>query len=64
MEKLMKPMEIAAILGVSVWTVYEEIKAGKLGAYCVGGRYRISSQMLQEYLRRNQKRKGPAYVHS
>jgi excisionase family DNA binding protein len=42
--------EIAERLRVSHMTVYRWIKAGKLGAYKLGGEFRITEQDIEDFL--------------
>lgn len=49
------PEEIASILKISRYTVYEIIKRGELQAYRIGRKMRIDEKDLQEYI---EKRKG------
>ena len=45
------PDEVAEILRVSVQTIRNEIKRGKLHTYTVGDRYLVSPKHLSEYLK-------------
>jgi len=44
------PAEVAEILKISKYTVYEMVKRGELPAYRVGKKIRVDSQDLQEYI--------------
>lgn len=48
--KFFSPKEVADLLGMSVWTVYEIIKIGKLRSQPIGRIIRISSYDLAAYL--------------
>lgn len=54
------PEEVAKILKISRYTVYEMIKRGELQAYRIGRKMRIEESDLEVY---KQKRKGSATVH-
>jgi excisionase family DNA binding protein len=43
--------EVADRLRVSHMTVYRWIKAGKLGAYKLGGEFRITEQDIERFLK-------------
>lgn len=49
MERLYKCKEIADMYGVSVRTVWEWIKSGKLKAYRIGRLYRIYKEDLEQF---------------
>lgn len=49
------PEEVASILKISKFTVYEMIKRGDLSAYRIGRKYRITQEDLERYI---QKSKG------
>nr|AIE77280.1 putative molybdopterin biosynthesis protein MJ0886 [uncultured bacterium pBIO2079] len=44
------PAEVAEILKISKYTVYEMVKRGEIPAYRVGKKIRVDSQDLQEYI--------------
>ena len=47
------PEEVANLLKISKFTVYEMIKRGDLKAYRIGRKFRIESEDLEEYIRRS-----------
>ncbi|WP_019851401.1 helix-turn-helix transcriptional regulator [Desulfitobacterium sp. PCE1] len=47
------PEEVASILKISKFTVYEMIKRGDLSAYRIGRKFRIESADLENYIRRS-----------
>ena len=49
-DRLLKPKEAAAELGVSVWTIYRLIMKGDLAAVRVGRLLRIPESSIDAYL--------------
>jgi excisionase family DNA binding protein len=49
-EKYFTVEEVAGRLRVSHMTIYRWIKAGKLGAYKLGGEFRITEQDIEHFL--------------
>lgn len=48
--KLYTMQEVAPILGVTVRTLYNYIKAGKFPAKKIGGQWKITGDMLKEWV--------------
>ena len=55
------PEEVAKILKISKFTVYEMIKRGELAAYRIGRKFRIEESDLEAY-KQNKKKQSPAPV--
>ena len=53
MDKLLKPKEVAEILSLSRWTVYQWIRAGRIEAVRLpDGRLRVPARELRKVVRR------------
>lgn len=52
MPELLTPDELAALLRMNVWTVYEHLKAGIIpGAKKIGGSWRIHRDTVIEWIK-------------
>ncbi len=49
-EKLLSLGQVADLVGVSDMTIRRHIRAGRLSALLIGGRYRIRPSAVAEYL--------------
>ncbi len=58
-QNFLTPEQVARFLQVHVLTVYSYIRMGKMDAVRLGRRYRISTQDLENFVRRNRTRIGP-----
>lgn len=59
MDKLLTPKEVAEILNLSIWTVYDYLQAGTLKSMRLGtpkGPYRIKESDLESFI--NGKKNG------
>jgi putative molybdopterin biosynthesis protein len=50
MERMLTPKEVAQILKVNLYTVYNWLKAGKIRAYKLGRVYRVAEKDLEVFL--------------
>jgi len=50
-KRVYTPKEVAEILGVSVFTVHELLREGRLGGFKITSRWRIPSDELDEFIR-------------
>ena len=48
--KMYSRREVAEMANLTIQTIWTHIKAGKLRAYMVGGRWRVTEKDLREYL--------------
>lgn len=49
-KKFYSPDDIAKMLNITRWTIYQHMKAGKLHAVKIGRNWRISEENLNTYL--------------
>lgn len=54
--------DIATLLKISELTVYKYIRSAKLEAIQLGGHFRISTQSLQEFLKKQTIKKGLSHA--
>ncbi len=57
MEKLLTPEEVAEILAISVFTVKDYLRAGKITGVKIGKKWRVSPSALQEFIDENTRTK-------
>jgi excisionase family DNA binding protein len=53
MNKLLTPEEAAEILGISVYTIKDFLRAGKISGVKVGKLWRIEEKVLKEFIEAN-----------
>lgn len=53
MEKLLTPEEAAEILGISVYTLKDFLRAGKIPGVKIGKLWRVEETALREYVENN-----------
>jgi len=57
------PEEVAQILKISKYTVYELIKRGELSAYRVGRKVRVEEKDIESYKQRSKRASSPAGIY-
>lgn len=57
---LLRPEQVAMVLNVSRWKVFELIRLGELRSVKSGGSRRISAMAVREYVMRLEKAEGAA----